>query len=204
MSANTIQAPARQITLVPLEADPTLATLLVGGLLKSNDLQPQERQFLRDAIAEPTKLSFLTKHIKTIWVDTSGLRTIISSTEQKAWNEQALRYLIVRQAPFRLLERLFHVNRRDLREIRDELCLNKLTARARQVADADLDRIYSAWREVLVSYSDEASRWVEMADRFNSYPVASLYTVCVLDGAPMQVAAGRFLVTGPRERVHGN
>jgi Protein of unknown function (DUF2857) len=122
--------------------------------------------------------------ILKVWVDTEGLDWLVRHKDEQEHRTTALKYCIERQAHYPLIKRLFGLTRIELTDFRKQLNAELPPTKPKSIASSDLDAIYSYWRDLTQSYTDEIDQWVLLALRFQQYPLSSLYTVIYVEATP--------------------
>lgn len=115
-------------------------------------------------------------------VDVSRLNWLATSEESKRWSEQALRYCVIRQASFPMLQRLFKTTRERVRQIRDEANSQPPPPRFfGSVDEKTRHQIYSSWKQFCDEFEREADRWFMLGQKYPTIPLNALETIVLLD-----------------------
>jgi len=88
----------------------------------------------------------------------------------------ALRYLVLRQASYPLIQKLFRISRADWLDVRKEFnAPPSPRGISAKVADDIEEQIYTTWLKLCKEYGTEMDRWVMMGEAFKTLPLSSIY-----------------------------
>lgn len=118
-----------------------------------------------------------------LWVQLDGVNWIAQGLQEKDRRETALRILILRQANFPLIRRLFNLSRDRWLELRKELGAPPAPKSVSQPTGDTVDAIYASWSRLLKEYDNEIDRWVVLSQQFSCLPLAALYPLIYIPGA---------------------
>ncbi|PUE08717.1 hypothetical protein B9Z51_07155 [Limnohabitans sp. T6-5] len=118
-----------------------------------------------------------------LWVQLDGVSWIAQGLQEKERRDAALRILILRQANFPLIRRLFNLSRDRWIDMRKELNAPPAPKSVPQPAAHTVDDIYASWSKLIKEYDNEIDRWVVLAQQFPYLPLAALYPLIYIPGA---------------------
>jgi hypothetical protein len=119
-----------------------------------------------------------------VFVDLTEFQHIQRNAGEQKWDYAALQYCIARQAHFPMLQALFKtVTRRHVQVIRNELKAPLPATNITVIPSTELIQIFDAWKHIQASYQHETERWVALGEEFPQWPLSSLYTAIVVEGA---------------------
>jgi hypothetical protein len=117
-----------------------------------------------------------------ISVDVSRLNWMANSEEFRRWSEDALRYCVVRQASFPMLQRLFKTTRERVKQIREETNSQPPPPRSFGVVDEHTrHQIYLSWNKFCEEFEREPDRWFMLGQKYPTLPLNVLETIVFLD-----------------------
>ncbi|MDI9334990.1 MAG: hypothetical protein QM533_11515 [Cytophagales bacterium] len=123
-----------------------------------------------------------TGDLFNVRVDVSRLIWTANSEEFKRWSENALRYCVVRQASFPMLQRLFKTTRERVKQIRDETNSQPPPPRFFSAIDESTrHQIYLSWMQFNQEFEREADRWFMLGQKYPTMPLNVLETIVSLD-----------------------
>lgn len=118
-----------------------------------------------------------------VFVNTHSLQLMATHQNHASWRAAALAYLVVRQAHFPLLRRLFNATRIEITKVRQATNAAPPPLRHEDIPLPILSRIWEEYAIVKGEYGTEAEQWVIVAQRWTAYPLATLYQALVVDAA---------------------
>lgn len=173
---------------------PALQRLVAVELLaQSNSLGLSEdvQQLLKRGIQEADSAG--TKALKRlkVLVDVRPFVAMGLHAEDKSWEAAALRYFVLRQAHYPLIRSMFGVSRGMVSALRRELGASLPPVRAARIPEPLLTQLWRDWQEIKRQYEREADQWVEIAQRYPTYPLSALHHELVVeaDASPSQSAS---------------
>jgi hypothetical protein len=117
-----------------------------------------------------------------LWVDLAPLRVYAQLMDERSWDKAALIYCLRRQAHYPLLQQLFPaVSRQDIQQLRGELGLKQASVHRHYISEPDADQIWQVWQEIQKQFLAPVEQWVELAQRFQHFPLNALYQFLVIE-----------------------
>jgi hypothetical protein len=101
-------------------------------------------------------------------------------SEARRWMEDALRFLIKRQAHFPLLKALYpSLSPSTVSQIREQISAQRPSTRVSSLTSEQIDTVYRCWQAVAASTPDDVERWVKVAliDELAQFELATIYRV---------------------------
>ena len=116
-----------------------------------------------------------------VFVNTQSLEVLAAHQSHFRWREAAMAYLIMRQAHFPLLRKLFDATRAEVAQVKKATQAPPPPVQHEEIPLPTLRRIWQEWATVKQEYATEAEQWVMVAQCWTEYPVATLYQALIVD-----------------------
>lgn len=110
-----------------------------------------------------------------IWVALDSAVWLSQSLEERERQDAALQLLVLRSAPYELLNRLFGISRTRWRELREQLQVAPSARRVPEPSTAQIDAVYNTWHRLMKECPDEIDRWVILVNQVRDIPLLSIY-----------------------------
>jgi len=117
-----------------------------------------------------------------LWVQIDGVTWAAQTMQEQERQDSALQILVLRQANFPLLRRLFNISRERWVEVRKALNAPPPPRSCAQPSEAQIAEIYACWSRLLREYDNDVDRWVVLAQQFKALPMAALFSIIYLPG----------------------